>query len=452
MNQSSSSALLDTIRDQFNFGPYPHHPIEKTPVEDFNELYMHSMATPYYLRHQSLFNSENALILDAGCGTGFKALTLAYANPGARIVGIDISEKSVELARQRFAYHDYKNAEFHVLGIEDIGQLGMQFDYINCDEVLYLFPDPSAALTSFQRALKPHGFIRSNLHSLLQRSSFFRAQAMFQLLGLMDGNPEEFEIKMAVDILDAVKNDVDLKMRIPRISRRGEENVDKIKEEVLMNLLFQGDQGFTIPELFQFLRDSCLELVSMVNWRNWEVLDLFKSQDDMPALLALSLPEASPEDRLRLYELLHPQHRLLDFWCGHPIEVEGTLPPTTWTDADWQNATITLHPILCHPKLRGDWEKAAKADKPCLLNRYFDYTMSSERDWLIESTLASTLLPLIDGPQTLDALIDRYLKIRPVDPVTLQPIERKIVSERITQLLIHLEVATYVLVERGAAL
>jgi hypothetical protein len=41
---------------------------------------------------------------------------------------------------------------------------------------LYLMPDPAIALAAMKAVLKPDGIIRANLHSALQRLSFYRAQ------------------------------------------------------------------------------------------------------------------------------------------------------------------------------------------------------------------------------------------------------------------------------------
>jgi SAM-dependent methyltransferase len=450
MNQQVSSSLLDSIRQQFNFEPYLNCALETTPKHNFNLLYSHSLVTPYYLRHQRVFDTRDAVILDAGCGTGFKALTLAYANPGARIVGIDISEKSIEVAQQRFAYHGLSNAEFHVLGIEDIVKLDIQFDYINCDEVLYLFPEPAVALSILRANLKPHGIIRGNLHSLLQRAHYFRAQNLFGMMGLMDGNPEELEIGMVMDIIAALRDDIDFKQCMSAYSRDSGKNVAEIRESMLMNLLFQGDRGFTIPDVFNALTASVLEFVSMVEWRRWEVLDLFKDPDDLPALLAFSLPEASAQERLRMYELINPVNRLLDFWCGHPGQSTESLPVGEWCETDWRSALIQIHPVLCHERTRELLTASACSDQPCKLNQSFNFTSIEGQDWIVESTVASMLLPLLDGPQPISVLVDRYLQVRPVDPVTLAPFDRQTAFERVTTILRELEIYTYILVERSA--
>lgn len=177
---SQSSELVEKIRQQFDSAPYPRIPIDKSPKDNPNLLYIHNLVTSYYLRNQKFIESKEKVILDAGCGTGYKSLVLAQANPEAKIVGIDISEESIKLARHRLAYHGYDNAEFYVLPVEDLPKLNYKFDYINCDELLYLFPNPAIALQAMKEVLQPNGIIRSNLHSAIQRVNFFRHKKFSQ--------------------------------------------------------------------------------------------------------------------------------------------------------------------------------------------------------------------------------------------------------------------------------
>ena len=190
------SELQEKIRQQFDLVTYPRAPVEKSPKDDYELLFIHNLVTPYYLKNQKVIETEDKVILDAGCGSGYKALVLAEANPGAKIVGIDISEKSVELARKRLQYHGFDNAEFHVLPIEELPSLGLEFDYINNDEVLYLLPDIVAGLQGMKSVLKPNGIIRTNLHSSLQRHNYLRAQEIFQMMGLMNENQGRWRWKL----------------------------------------------------------------------------------------------------------------------------------------------------------------------------------------------------------------------------------------------------------------
>lgn len=177
------SLILEKIRQQFDSSPYPRIPLEQSPKDNAYQLYIHNLVTAFYRRDRQVIDTTDRLILDAGCGSGYKSLILAEANPNAKIIGVDISSESVKLAEQRLKYHGFDNAEFHCLSIEDLSDLGYQFDYINCDETLYLMPDPAIALAAMKSVLKADGIIRANLHSALQRLKLYRAQQMFTLMG-----------------------------------------------------------------------------------------------------------------------------------------------------------------------------------------------------------------------------------------------------------------------------
>jgi ubiquinone/menaquinone biosynthesis C-methylase UbiE len=437
----NAAELLEKIRQQFDFGPYPRVAIDKSPKEDISTLYFHNLVTSYYLRNQKVIDTKDKLILDAGCGTGYKSLVLAEANPGAKIIGIDISEQSLDLARKRFQHHGLENGEFHLLSIYELPNLGLEFDYINCDELLYLFPEPAVALKAMKSVLKPQGIIRSNLHSSLQRFSHFRAQEVFQMMGLMDGNPEDMEIDITIETMKALKNNVDLKAKTwhPKYEGEGKQEI------ILMNYLFQGDRGYTISDLFAALRAADLEFISMVNWRQWKLMDLFKEPDNLPVFLAMSLPDISVEQQLHLFELLHPVHRLLDFWCGHPNQAQPFVPVAEWTDSDWQVATVHLHPQLRTQPVKEEVVRCTTQFNPFEISKYLPVTGVQS---LVDSAVAACLLPLLESAQPIQALVERWQKLRPVHPVTLEPTAALEAFEIVRQALTGLAENGYVLLER----
>jgi len=448
MDTESKQALeqdaLEKIRQQFDHSPYPRVALEASPKQEYETLYVHSLVTSYYLKQRRVVETEGKLILDAGCGSGYKSLILAEANPGTKIVGIDLSEKSVELAEKRLKHHGFNNVVFHAMSIDDLPQLNLQFDYINCDEVLYLLPDPLAGLQAMKAVLKPDGIIRTNLHNAYQRSTFHRAQNLFKLMGLMDDTPQEMEEEAVIETMKSLKPGVLLRREAWGSEYNGDMTEDRRKELLYSNHLLMGDKGFTIPDMFELLHQSELELVSMVNWRQWDVADLFQKPDDLPALWAMGLGSATIEEKLRLYELLNPVHRLIDFWCGHPGEPAETIE--TWSDTDWQGAIVHLH-----PQLRIEAVKEKLLD---CINRMSPFEISSfvKLPALLpihlESTLAACLLPLWESPQPIYALAKRFLQLRPVNPATLEPLTDTDAFKQVKQLLSLMEPFLYVLIER----
>jgi len=441
MNEQEQT-LIEKIRQQFNFSSYPRIPLEKSPKTEYNILYLHNLVTPYYLRNRQVINPEGKAILDAGCGTGYKTLILAEANPGAKIVGVDISEESIKLAQERLRYHGFDQVEFYVLSVEELPKLQQTFDYINCDELLYLFDDISLGLKAMKSVLKPTGIIRSNLHSYFQRFNYFRVQDVFRLMGFMDKNPEDMEIKMVLETMKALKDGVDLKAKTWNSNYEEENN----KEIVLMNYLLQGDKGYTIPDLFNALRAVDLEFVSMVLWRHWELMDLFKDPDDLPIFLAMGLSEIPTEQRLHLFELLQPIHRLLDFWCGHPGQADASVPIEQWELSDWQGAWVHLHPQLKAPHYQKDLRECIARQRPFEISRYIPAPTLAPIT--IESSQASCLLPLWEKPQSVMSLVERWLKIKPLHLVTLEPMSEQAAFAEIQELLTTLETFLYVLLQR----
>jgi SAM-dependent methyltransferase len=435
-----ASELLEKIRQQFDSCPYPRIPVDQSPKENANLLYIHNLVTPYYLRNQKVIETKGKVILDAGCGTGYKSLVLAEANPGAKIVGIDISEESVKLARHRLEHHGFDNVEFHVLPIQDLPKLDCQFDYINCDELLYLFPEPAVALEAMKVVLKPNGIIRSNLHSAIQRFNLFRAQKVFTMMGLLDENPEELEMEAAREIMKALKDNVNLKAATWSSIYEGEDS----DQNILMNYLFQGDKGYTITDMFAALRGADLEFVSMVNWRHWNLMNLFKEPDDLPAFLAISLPETSVEEQLQLFELLHPVHRLLDFWSGHPNQSKTFVPVAEWTKSDWERTQVHLHPQLLTEKFKKELIACVTEMR---LFEISDHLLLTDSILSIDSSIALCLVPLLNEPQTMMSLVELWKKVRPVDPVTLEPTDTEKAFYILQKLLTKLESCGYVLLE-----
>ena len=79
----------------------------------------YSVARFMILRQRFLFEIGQYLpptgrVLDVGCGFGLFALYFAIRHPAIRVLGFDLNEYRVELARRAAAKLGVQNAEFHV--------------------------------------------------------------------------------------------------------------------------------------------------------------------------------------------------------------------------------------------------------------------------------------------------------------------------------------------------
>jgi len=108
------------------------------------------------LAHLDLRPGEE--LLDAGSGSGIVAHYLATLQPGARILGAELSQERVQRANEK--YKDQKNLGFTQADLLH-PDLGRKFDKIVCRYVLSHFnsKDVTTILDGFYQHLKPNGIL-----------------------------------------------------------------------------------------------------------------------------------------------------------------------------------------------------------------------------------------------------------------------------------------------------
>ncbi|MCS7106382.1 MAG: methyltransferase domain-containing protein [Candidatus Aenigmarchaeota archaeon] len=107
-------------------------------------------------------NVRGKRVLDAGCGTG--RITVKLLEKGAKVFGIDISEKMLERARVK-AKKFKKRCELKLASVYKIPYPKNSFDMVVCNLVTSHLQNLKKAIAEMARVLKPKGFlIISDLH------------------------------------------------------------------------------------------------------------------------------------------------------------------------------------------------------------------------------------------------------------------------------------------------
>jgi len=98
---------------------------------------------------------EDARVLDVGCGSGWATRLLAEKAKRGQVVGIDISDEMVRIARESSG--GFPNVEFQVASSESLPFAEAQFTHAFSMESIYYYSNVLAALREIHRVLARSG-------------------------------------------------------------------------------------------------------------------------------------------------------------------------------------------------------------------------------------------------------------------------------------------------------
>ncbi len=116
---------------------------------------------------------KNKNVLEIGCGIGTEAIN--FARNGANLTIIELSEKSLDLAKKRFETFGLK-ANFILGNAEDIDKIlekDIQFDLIWSFGVIHHSPHPEKILEKCKNFLKDGGELRIMVYSKISYKLFY---------------------------------------------------------------------------------------------------------------------------------------------------------------------------------------------------------------------------------------------------------------------------------------
>jgi ubiquinone/menaquinone biosynthesis C-methylase UbiE len=101
---------------------------------------------------------SEAWILDAGCGTGEAASRLAELLPRSRVLGVDIIDQHLELARSRFGELAPRLA-FEHQSVFELNAVDRSFDLTVCRHVLHSIPYADRVIAELVRVTRLGGYL-----------------------------------------------------------------------------------------------------------------------------------------------------------------------------------------------------------------------------------------------------------------------------------------------------
>jgi len=156
---------------------------EFRPLHDINPLRLDWIA-----QHAVL---EGARVLDVGCGGGI--LTEAMARRGARVTGIDLSDKALNVAQLHL--HESKlSIEYLETSVEDYAASHAgNFDLVTCMELLEHVPEPASMVAACARLVRPGGQVFFSTINRNPKSYLFAVVGAEYVLGLLPKGTHDYQ-------------------------------------------------------------------------------------------------------------------------------------------------------------------------------------------------------------------------------------------------------------------
>jgi ubiquinone/menaquinone biosynthesis C-methylase UbiE len=156
---------------------WAHDPAGSIAVEDdglgtpesFRKVEAHRYAEQPWMHetfHYARFRGQRVLEIGVGLGTDH----LQFARAGARLTGIDLTQRCIDLTRARFAQQGLRSRLLQ-MDAERLDFDDDSFDVVYSFGVLHHTPSPERAFREVRRVLRPGGVFIGGLYN--QQSAFY---------------------------------------------------------------------------------------------------------------------------------------------------------------------------------------------------------------------------------------------------------------------------------------
>lgn len=134
---------------------------------------------------------DGSRVLDLGCGGGL--LSEAMARRGARVLGIDLAQASLDVAaahaRETETEVEYRCVDAERLAAEQPGA----FDTVTCLEMLEHVPDPARIVAACAQAVRPDGTVFFSTINRNLKSFMLAIVGAEHILGMLPKGTHEYQ-------------------------------------------------------------------------------------------------------------------------------------------------------------------------------------------------------------------------------------------------------------------
>lgn len=117
------------------------------------------------------FINQEYTVLDFACGTGM--ISLEIAKEAKKVVAVDISDKMIEIANEKYSKSELNNIEFRTLDGYNLDYADQYFNVILLCNVLHVVEEPQTVLKEMSQLLKPGGILLTATDCYAEPSTFW---------------------------------------------------------------------------------------------------------------------------------------------------------------------------------------------------------------------------------------------------------------------------------------
>lgn len=180
--------VLQVVNEFYEANPFPGFNPGKYETRD----HLTARAS-WYAKRIDAEIPFGASVIDVGCGTGQLACFLALKE--RRVLGVDYSQHSLDLARTLKERLALRHVEFQRVNILDWNLPPNAFDYVFCNGVLHHTSDPYGGFRNLVAITKPGGMLTVGLYNSYGRLMLLVRRRVVKLLSLFDKHAKDRAIK-----------------------------------------------------------------------------------------------------------------------------------------------------------------------------------------------------------------------------------------------------------------
>lgn len=258
---------LKDVREQYENYPYPY----REPSDEKKRLIRSYEDNLQLINHYG-FNGDIPIskkgkefrVLVAGGGTGDAAIHLAFQlqDYSAKVIYLDITQQSMNIAKQRAKVRNLKNIEFIHGSILDLPSMDLEpFHYINCSGVLHHLASPTDGLNALKSVLRDDGVMGIMVYGKYGRTGVYQMQDLMRLI-----NQDEENLQTKVDNTKKMLDVLPESNWFKKDEKRFKIDIEDFGDIGIYDLfLHSQDRCYDVKELYHWVEEECgLKIIEFI--------------------------------------------------------------------------------------------------------------------------------------------------------------------------------------------